>query len=307
MNSNPLPLRFAALALLVVVVWGTNFVVIRLALDTLPPLLFGALRFTFAVFPAMFFLKRPSVSWRNLAAYGLLIGLGQFALLYLAMRADITPGLASLVLQTQVFFTIGLSVLFAHQRVQRFQVLALALGVTGIAVIAFHTEGSTTLRGLLMVLAAAMCWAGGNLVSMRAGRVNMLAYVVWSSPFAAVGLLLLSIAVEGWPAIVQALARATPATWLEVLWQSVGNSLFGYAVWGWLLSRYSAATVTPMALLVPVFGIAASSLLLGEALPVWKLAAAALVIAGLALNVGWPIWRALGAMSRRRPAERKDF
>ena len=291
MNPNPLPLRYAALALLVVAVWGTNFVVIRLALDTLPPLLFGALRFTFAVFPAVFWLKRPPVSWRNLAAYGLLIGLGQFGLLYLAMRADISPGMASLVIQTQVFFTIGLSVFYAHQRVQRYQLLALVLGVAGIAIIAFHTEGSTTLRGLLMVLVGAFCWALGNLVSMRAGRVNMLAYVVWSSLFAAVSLLVLSLVVEGWPAIVQALARATPATWLEVLWQSAGNSLFGFAVWGWLLSRYPAATVTPMALLVPVFGMASSSLLLGEALPAWKLAAAALVIAGLALNVVWPVWR----------------
>jgi O-acetylserine/cysteine efflux transporter len=292
MDSNPLPLRFAALALLVVFVWGTNFVVIRLALDTLPPLLFGALRFTFAVFPAVFWLKRPPVSWRNLAAYGLLIGLGQFGLLYLAMRADISPGLASLVIQTQVFFTIGLSVFYAQQRVQRYQVLALVLGVAGIAIIAFHTEGSTTLRGLLMVLVGAFCWALGNLVSMRAGRVNMLAYVVWSSLFAALALLVLSLVVEGWPAIAQALARATLATWLEVLWQSIGNSLFGFAVWGWLLSRYPAATVTPMALLVPVFGMASSSLILGEPLPAWKLGAAALVIAGLALNVVWPIWRA---------------
>ena len=85
MNS-PLPLRHFFLALAVVAVWGTNFVVIKLALGQLPPLLFGALRFAFALLPAVFFLRRPAVPWANLAGYGLLIGAGQFGLLYLAMN-----------------------------------------------------------------------------------------------------------------------------------------------------------------------------------------------------------------------------
>lgn len=71
-------------------------------------------------------------------------------------------------------------------------------------------------------------------------------------------------------------------------WQAAGNTLFGYAAWGWLLVRHAAATVTPLALGVPVFGIGASALWLGEALPAWKLLAAALVLAGLALNLLWP-------------------
>jgi O-acetylserine/cysteine efflux transporter len=73
-----------------------------------------------------------------------------------------------------------------------------------------------------------------------------------------------------------------------VAWQSWGNTLFGYAAWGWLLARHPAATITPMALLVPVFGMSASALLLAEPLPAWKLIAAALVMAGLAVNLLWP-------------------
>lgn len=290
--NPPLPLRHFLLALAVVAVWGTNFVVIKLALGQLPPLLFGALRFAFALLPAVFFLRRPAVSWANLAGYGALIGAGQFGLLYLAMQHDISPGLASLVIQVQVFFTIGLSMAMTGEKLRPFQWLALLLATGGIVLIATHTDGTTTVKGLAMVLVAALSWAGGNTLSRRAGQVNMLAYVVWSSLFALPPLLALSLLVEGWPAIESGLRAATPATWAAVLWQSVGNALFGYAVWGWLLARHPAATITPMALLVPVFGMSASALLLAEPLPAWKLQAAGLVMAGLALNILWPRWQA---------------
>ncbi|GAB4566777.1 MAG: EamA family transporter [Rhizobacter sp.] len=276
------------LALAVVAVWGTNFVVIKLALAHLPPLLFAALRFALAFFPAVLLLPRPAVSWRNIAAYGVLIGVGQFGVLYLAMKGNISPGLASLVIQTQVFFTIVLAMRVARERVQPYQWLALALAAAGIGVIAAHTDGDTTVLGLLMVLGAAFCWACANMVSKRAGSVNMLSYVVWSSITAVPPLVVLSLLFEGWPAIEAGLRSADALTWWAVAWQAFGNTLFGYAAWGWLLSRHPAASITPMALLVPVFGMAAASMMLAEPLPGWKLGAAALVLCGLALNMLWP-------------------
>jgi O-acetylserine/cysteine efflux transporter len=285
------PWRHLVLALAVVAVWGTNFVVIKQALEHLPPLLFATLRYALAFFPAVLLLPRPAVSWRNLAGYGVLIGVGQFGVLYLAMKSSISPGLASLVIQTQVLFTIVLAMHLARERVQAHQWLALALGAAGIVVIGAHTGGDATVRGLLMVLGAAFCWACANMVSKRAGQVNMLAYVVWSSAAAVPPLLVLSLIFEGWPAIEAGLVHADAATWAAVLWQSVGNTLFGYAAWGWLLSRHAAASITPMALLVPVFGMASSTWWLGESLPGWKLLAAALVLCGLGLNVLWPRWR----------------
>jgi len=130
------------------------------------------------------------------------------------------------------------------------------------------------------------------------GRVDMLGVVVWSSAYALPPLLLLTLWVDGPVRIAQALAAADTTVWAVVLWQAVGNSLFGYAVWGWLLARHPAATVVPMALLVPVFGMASSALLLNEALPPWKLLAAALVMAGLALNLWWPRLRALPLLQK---------
>ncbi|MDP3082879.1 MAG: EamA family transporter, partial [Rubrivivax sp.] len=179
------------------------------------------------------------------------------------------------------------------ERVHAFQWLALALAVAGIAVIAAHTDGQTTPLGLALVLLAGLSWAGGNLVARRSGRVDMLGYVVWSSLFALPPLALASLFFEGLPAIRSALAQAGAGVWAAVLWQSAGNSLFAYSVWGWLLARHPAATVTPVALGVPVFGMLAASAVLAEPLPPWKLLAAALVMGGLALNLFWPRLRAV--------------
>ncbi len=287
-----LSLRHFLLALAVVIVWGTNFVVIKLALGQWPPLLFAALRFSLALVPAMFFMPRPSVPWRNVALYGGLIGMGQFGLLYLAINGHISPGIASLVVQTQVFFTIGLSMRLSGERVQRFQWFALLLASGGIATIGLHTDGSTSFLGLAMVLLAALSWAGGNMAAKQGKPFNMLAYVVWSSAYAVPPLFALSFALEGGPAILSAVTHASWQAWWAVLWQSWGNTLFGYAAWGWLLARHPAATVTPMALLVPVFGMGASALWLNEPLPAWKLIAAALVMGGLAVNLLWPTLQA---------------
>lgn len=292
-SSPSLPLRHLLVALLVVAIWGSNFVVIKFALGELPPLLFATLRFAFAVLPAMLFLPRPPVAWRNLATYGVLIGVGQFGVLYLAMRTQISPGLASLVVQTQVFFTVLLAMRVTRERVQGYQWLGLLLAASGIVVIASHTDGSTTVAGLAMVLFAALCWAVANMVGKQAGRVNMLAYMVWTSAFAVPPLLLLSLVFEGSTAIAAGVQHLSWQGWVAVLWQSWGNTLFGYGIWGWLLARHAAATIVPMALLVPVFGMSAAALMLGETMPAWKLMAAALVLSGLALNLLWPLrpWR----------------
>jgi len=286
-SGSSLSVRDLLLALAVVFVWGTNFVVIRLGLNALPPLLFASLRFTFVLVPLVFFLPRPNVPMSNLVLYGLAIGLGQFGLLFIAMNGLISPGLASLVVQMQVFFTIGLSMLRTGERLKPFQLAAFALAIAGMAVIVAHNGKGATIAGVLLTVGAAAGWAVANQCSKEAGKVNALAYVVWASLFSLPPLYLLSLWREGWPAIAAGLSQATPTTWAVILWQSVGNTMFGYGVWAWLLARYPAATVSPMTLLVPVFGMGASALVLGEPLESWKILAGLLVMSGLALNLFW--------------------
>lgn len=286
--TRSIPLSHLLLALAVVAVWGTNFVVIKTTLNELPPILFACLRFIFVFFPAALFIKRPTVPWKQLAAYSLLISVGQFALLYIAVDGYISPGLASLVVQMQVFFTIGLSMWLSGERVRPFQWIALLIAVGGVVVIAVFTDGSATALGLGLVLLAGLSWAGGNTVAREAGQVDMLSYVVWASAFAIPPLVVLSFLYDGWPAIRESLTAADIGTWAGVLWQSVGNTLFGYTAWGWLLARHPAATIAPASLLVPAFGIGASVLFLDEGLPSWKIVACGLIIAGLAFNILWP-------------------
>jgi O-acetylserine/cysteine efflux transporter len=283
-----LPAAHLLLAVLIMAVWGTNFVVIKFALAHLPPLTLALLRFTLAFFPLALFLPRPKVGWGNLAAYGMLIGAGQFGVLFTAMRADITPGLASLVVQTQVFFTIFLSMRLTGERVGLYQFAALLLAGSGLATIALHTDGTATPLGLALVLVAAFSWSSGNMESRKASPQNMLAYVVWSSVFAVPPLLIFALLLEGPTRMIDGIRAADAATWGAVVWQSVGNTMFGYAAWGWLLNRHPAAIVAPMALMVPVFGLGASALLLGEPLQPWKLTAFALVMAGLSVGMLWP-------------------
>lgn len=286
-----MPFSHLLLALAVVFVWGTNFVVIRWGLDGLPPFLLATLRFAFSALPWLLFIPRPTAPWRKVAAFGMLLGVGQFGLLFLAMRSSISPGLASLVVQVQVFFTIGLSLLLMGERVRGFQIAGLLLALAGLGVIALNLDAAVvTLLGLGLVLSAAFFWASANLVIKSLGPVNMLHFMVWSSMFAVPPLLAVSWLIEG-PALMQsALNNATPLVWASVIWQAIGNTLFGYGVWNWLLARHPAATVAPLALLVPVFGMGASALSLGESLPGWKLGAAALVLGGLAVIVLWPRW-----------------
>ncbi len=288
MNRTSLTPLHLVMAIAVMAVWGTNFVVIKHALAVLPPLTLATLRFIAVLLPMVFFVKRPAVSWGNLAAYGALIGAGQFGALFVALRADVTPGLASLLMQSQVFFTIGLSMMLTGERVKGYQIAALLLAVAGVAVILQHTDGSITPLGLGLLLFAALGWAGGNMVSRAAGKIDMLGYVVWASLFAIPPLFALAVIFEGWSAMTAGVRAAGPSIWAVVAWQAVGNTMFGYGVWGWLLARYPAATVAPMALMIPVFGMGASAWLLGEPLQDWKLIAAALVMSGLALGMLWP-------------------
>ena len=288
-RSDRLPLSHLLLALAIVAVWGTNFVVIKISLESFPPFLFAALRYFFALLPVVFFVSKPKVSWRNLCAYGLATGVGQFGVMYFAIDGRISPGLASLVIQTQVFFTIGFAMFFAKEGLKLYQAVAVAVAMIGLVIIALHTDASTTFLGLALVVFAGLSWGAANTVSRSAGSINMLSYVVWASAFSIPPLFLISLIFEGgWEHMSSAMASAPLGAWLGVLWQSWGNTLFGYAAWGWLLSKHPAALVAPTPLLVPIFGMGASAYFLSEPLPSWKILAAGLVIAGLVVNLFWP-------------------
>ena len=280
--------RDLILALFVVTVWGVNFVAIRWGVDEVAPLLMTALRYLLAALPAVFFIRRPAVSWTILIGYGFAIGVAQFGLLFVSIKLGMPAGLSSLVMQLQAFFTIGLAVLFLGERPSPVQWLGAAVAFAGIGAIALERLDGAALIPLLMTIAAAFFWGVGNIVTKRAGQIDMLGFVVWSALVPPIPLLALSLLFEGPGAIPAAMQNLTLIGAGSLLFISYGATLFGYGTWSMLLSRYPAGLVAPFSLLVPIAGIGSATLLLGEAISGIEIAGSVLVFAGLLLNVFGP-------------------
>ena len=295
-------------ALLVVLIWGVNFVVIRWGLNEVPPFLLAAARFSLVVFPAIFFIKKPNVPWRWLIAYGLFNSFGQFAFLFWAMKVGMPAGLASVVHQAQVFFTLIFSVLILQQRTQITQWLGLMIAVLGLALIAYGKNvGSAagmqmTTVGLLLNLLGAASWAMGNVVVSAMRRAGIqpepFGLVIWSSLIPIVPFLLISGLFE----------RHVYPDWQAISWHSIVSALYlawaatllGYGLWSRLLSQYEPNRVAPFTLLVPVVGLLTAWLVLGERLNFWQLWGSACLLIGLAVNVlGLRAWRAWLAWRHR--------
>jgi O-acetylserine/cysteine efflux transporter len=272
------------LALATVTIWGFNFVVIKIGLQDLPPILFTALRFLFAALPLAFFVKRPAVPWKLIAAYGLFQFALQFTLLFSGMKLGLPPGLASLVIQLQAFFTIGLAVLMLGERPRATQVVGALVALAGMVLVALHLEAKATLIGFAMVVASGFSWALANIVTKKIGKTNPMALVVWGSLLAAPPLLLASLVTEGPGAWQAAFGHAGWITIGAVLFQSYPNTIIGFGIWSMLMRKYPTATIAPFTLLVPVAGMLSAAVVLGEPLQWWKLAAGMLVLTGLALN-----------------------
>jgi O-acetylserine/cysteine efflux transporter len=271
-------------ALLAATVWGLTFVAIKFGVGEAPPFLLTALRFAFAAVPAVFFLKPPRTTPALVILYGLLIGVGQFGLLFYAFSQGMTVGLASVIMQMQAFFTILLAWAFMGERPTSRQIVATAVTFLGIFVIGAARFGGAGLWPFALTLLAAGCWGAGNCVGKLAGRVDALSFTVWSSLVAPVPMFLLSLVFEHGRTL-PALLHPTVTLIVCVAVIAYAGTLLGFGLWSRLLARHPAAVVAPFALLVPVVGMVASWLIFGEGLSPLEFFGAALIMGGLAFNV----------------------
>ena len=279
------------IALGLVSVWGFNFVVIKIGLQDLPPVLFTALRFLFAALPLVFFIKRPDTTWKLIIAYGMFQFALQFTLLFSGIKLGLPAGLASLVIQLQAFFTIGLAVLMLGERPRAIQLVGALVALSGMALVAANLEGKATLIGFVLVVLGGVSWAFANIATKKMGKVNALSLVVWGSLVATPPLLLASWLMEGEAKWQLAANAFTLKTLMTILFQSYPNTILGFGIWSMLMKKYEAATIAPFSLLVPVAGMTSAALILDEQLHWWKIAAGLLVLSGLALNqFGARIW-----------------
>lgn len=290
-------LRHSALAVLVAVLWGVNFVGIDLGLHAngrdVPPLLFVAFRFLLVVFPFILFIRKPDVSWKAIIGVGLFMSAGQFGLLYLGMALGMPAGLASLVLQAQVLFTVLIAVRFLGERPSRRQMLGVVLGLAGLGVVAVGRSAVAPILPLMIVLAAALSWAIGNVVARHSKAASGLGLVVWSGAVVPLPLAGLSLVVDGPSTVWATITDLQIPTILSAIYTAVFASLIGYGIWNRLLTLYPSSDVVPFTLLVPVVGMTAAWLVLNE------IPTAPEIMGGLILLVG--VATAVLGASRKRP------
>ncbi|MBY0469416.1 MAG: EamA family transporter [Burkholderiaceae bacterium] len=290
-------------ALTVVLIWGLNFVVMKRALAAVSPTMLGALRFAMASLPLLWIVPRPRISWRFIASYGLLQGLGQFGLLFTALHFGMPSGLASTVLQAQALFTVLLAVPVLGERARLHHGAGLLIAAAGLALIATsHGNGprEMTLLGFMLTLAAALSWAGSNLLVRLMGRgtapIDPFQFIVWSSAVPVLPFLAMAMALDGAAASWRSVAAMGVHEWAAVAYLAVLATLVGYSLWMRLLQRHAAGRIAPFSLLVPVVGLWAGSFFLSERLNVAQWSGVGLVLAGVLVNqfggAFRPAWRA---------------
>ncbi|MVW78475.1 EamA family transporter [Bordetella sp. 02P26C-1] len=305
MNSNipssPLALSGGDIlsALAVVVIWGLNFVTMKVALVDFTPFQLGAARYVFALLPLIFLVRAPKDAWKWLLAYGLCQGVGQFGLLFVALKVGMTAALASVLMQTQVFFTAIFGYVLLKEKLTRPLQLGLVCAAVGLGCFAMNYVGDhadrsllvgTTVAGFLLNLAAAAMWAGSNIIARRAQQkvegFNALGFVVWSSlvpiiPFCLASWLLDPVETR-W-----AWTSASWASWLSAIYLGWFATILAYALWTGLLRRHPANRIAPFSLGVPVIGLLAGVLMLGETVTSWQLAGATCIVVSLGVVLLW--------------------
>lgn len=292
MNHSPLNRRDLAAALSVVLIWGTNFVAMKLALRDFTPFQLGAARYVFAILPLVLLIKPPKLHWKWVVSYGLLQGVGQFGFLFTALQVGMTTALASVLLQTQIFFTALFGFVLLGERPGRSLLGGLLLAALGLACFgmnyaspAIAGKASTTAVGFALSLAAAAMWAASNIVVRRARQsapdFDVVAFLVWSSLIPIVPFVALTLAFDA-PATRWQWIAAPWSSWLAIAYLGWIATVLAYALWTRLLKRHPVNRVAPFSLGVPAVGIISGMYLLNELITTWQWAGVALVAAALA-------------------------
>ena len=284
-ESVPVPVRHVLLAIGVAVVWGVNFIAIHASLQQFPPLLLVALRFALLAIPTVLFVPRPRVATRWLLGYGLGFGTLQFIGLYLGMAAGFPSGLASLVLQASAPFTVVLGALLLRERISVRSAVGVGVAVAGLAVVGISRGASGGWWPFLLVLFGGLGWAFGNLATRKAQAPDPLHLTLWMSTVPPIPMLLLSLAVEGPHRIAAAfttsLTSAAVPAWVGLAYTVLIGTVLGSGAWVWLMSRHPASSIAPFSMLVPVTGLTAAWLALGEVPQPLELLGGAAVIGGV--------------------------
>lgn len=281
------------LSLLVVIVWGANFTVIRLGLNGVPSMLLVAFRYILVAFPAVFFIKKPKIDWKYILAYGLTVGVGQFGCLFYAIEIGMPASIASIVSQLQAFITPLLGAVFFKESIKPKQIIGFVIAAIGLSVIgiASFSNGVSTIPfgALLLNLFTPIFWSISNIVIRFASdkatetgeKLDMLSMVVWAGlvpPLPMVGLALL---VDTPTNLINSLMSLNSTSIFSAIYLGYASTLFAYGVWSTLLSKYPLSKVSPISLLVPITGLLTARIVLSEHLSIIQWVGVSIILAGL--------------------------
>ena len=271
------------LAIFVAFIWGFNFVVIKIGLDSFPPILFSTLRFLFAAFPAILLWGRGDMAWRWIISIGVILGIVMFSFLFIGMYVGMPAGLSSLVLQIQAVFTILLSIFILRDMPTIWQKIGIIVAFLGIGFLAVDKYETTSFLGFILVIASGFAWAVSNILLKLCGNIDMFRLIIWMSIIPPIPLFLISLVFE--TGHMNVLSNISWAGVGAILYTGLISTVVAFAVWGRLFQKYSPNVVAPFSLLVPIFGMASSFIMLGEKFTHIEWIASCIVFVGLSLIV----------------------
>nr|WP_269815461.1 EamA family transporter [Amphritea pacifica] len=272
----------------VMCVWGFNFAVIKLGADHIDPLILTGLRFSLAVVPVIFFIRRPNVPWVLLIAYGLVFGVGVWGMVTYSITLGLSAGMASLLLQLNVAISLLIGFLFLGERITIQRGLGAMLALSGLLLSLLLEDGSVTLAGLVLVIIGATCWGLSSLIMKAAKTDQVFGFIVWGMLFAPLPLFTLSAISHGSSGFIQLIDTFNAAALFSILFQAYPTTLLGYWIWNRLIVKYPLSAVAPLTLLVPIFGLLGSALFYQESIGPIKAVASTLIIAGLLVGLVKP-------------------
>ncbi|MBM3508513.1 MAG: EamA/RhaT family transporter [Alphaproteobacteria bacterium] len=274
-------LHHLALAVLVNLVFGFNFVAGKIGADHFEPLFFIALRFAVVVTCLAPFLKDVPGRWRDVVMVGLLIGVAHFGLMFIGMRLSAGAASVALIAQLHVPFSIILAMIFLKERLNARRLAGTALAFTGVAVIGFDPTVFAHLEALPFVVLGALAIGLGVVLIPGTRGVPIVTLQAWMGVISIPPLLLLSFVFESGQAA--AIATATFEQWGALLFVAVGATVIGHGSWYYLLKAYPITVISPFTLLGPVFGVVSGVLFLDDTLTWEILVGGAMVLIGIGL------------------------
>ncbi|WLG45054.1 EamA family transporter [Pseudomonas sp. FP1740] len=277
--------KHMVLAILVTLVWGVNFPITKLGLRSIDPFVLTGIRFALAAIPLVFFIKRPTIKFSYVVAYGFIFGLGMWGVINYGIQVGVSPGIASLIIQLSVFFTMGWGALLFKEKLRRAQLIGALLALVGLVGIISTQQGEHAILGVLLIVLSAVAWSVGNVIIKKSGVKEVFSFMVWASLFPPIPLFFIAWLMQGAAPFESLQSSLNLTAVLSIVFQVYLATHFAY--WGWnsLLKLYPVSTVAPLSLLIPVFGIGSSMLIIGEHISTLNLISIAIIIMGLAVGL----------------------